>query len=249
MSTSKCIKWQDFLQQLHDIAGFLPSSSLCIKGTISAGCVDGEVLTAGRKLPWSCKEWLPRFPGNPCPIGMRYKPVARGGKRDKSTGLGWGSLAVTWSVEQEGTVKAMEPSTPPPCVLPARVGKACQVCWEKQPCGWLWGKGTWPTCRAQIQKDASIMVSEQERLSLLSMSLFEASREWMLWLYVRWVHFHSQTKGSHGVPAQLCLHGPCWRPQILILCDAFCILKLGVSSNCYILLFQTPGLRGLGSRI
>lgn len=108
-----------FLQQLHDVAGFLLDSSLCRRKTVSAGYVTGEVLIARRKLSWSCEGSLPGFPGDPCAAEVRSRPAARGRERYKSTGLSRASLAVTWSAEWEGTVKAMKPSATPPHVLPA----------------------------------------------------------------------------------------------------------------------------------
>lgn len=135
-----------------------------------------------KKLPWSCDAWLSGFPGGRrglCPMGMRSKLAAGGGGREKSTGFGGASLAVAWSAEWKGTVKATELSTSLPPVLPAGLGKACQACQEKQPCGWSWSEGTCSMHGARSRKDTSIMRSEQECIVFvpLSVSLCRGSRE------------------------------------------------------------------------
>lgn len=80
-----------------------------------------RVLTAGKAtLVLQGAAWIS---WGPCAVGIRSKAVAGGGRRDKSTGLSGDSLALAWSVEWEGTVKAMEPSTPLPRALSAKVGR------------------------------------------------------------------------------------------------------------------------------
>lgn len=54
---------------------------------------------------------------------------------------------------------------------PSKGRKTCQVCQEKQPCGWSWSRGTHSTFRGWSEKDASVIQPEQDCLSLLSMSL------------------------------------------------------------------------------
>lgn len=176
--TSRRIKWQAcsstasgcswILAELIPVQ--LEDSKCRLCGWRSAHCRE--------KAPPSCKGRPPGFPGDPCPTGMRSKPVAGGGERDKRQA----PAEVPWQWHRlqsgkEGAVKATEPSASLPHVLPAGSGKACQVCREKQPCGWSCSKDTCPTRRARSEKDASIAQSEQECLSLLSVSLFGGPRE------------------------------------------------------------------------
>lgn len=106
-------------QQFHEVAGFLLSSSLCSKRRVN-GWLESAHCWESRSGPARGAAWIS---WGSCPVGIRSKPVAGGGGRDKSTGLRGGSPAAVWSAEWEGTVKAMEPSTSLPRVLPARVGR------------------------------------------------------------------------------------------------------------------------------
>lgn len=151
--------------------------------TVNAGYGAGWVLTAGKSCPGPVMPGCLDFLGGEGACAPRGRDpswqLEEEEGREKSTGFGGASLAVTCSAEWKETVKATELSTSLPPVLPAGLGKACQACQEKQPCGWSWSEGTCSTHRAQSRKDTSVMRSEQECIVFvpLSVSLCGGSRE------------------------------------------------------------------------
>ena len=87
-SSPGILNGRPLLQQLHDVAGFLLSSSECSKGTGSAGCAGREGPAAGRRLPWSREGRLPGFPGGS--VCRRDEIQARSWRRRKGQARGPG---------------------------------------------------------------------------------------------------------------------------------------------------------------
>lgn len=236
MSAFGHIKWEAFPSAIS-WSSWVLAELILVQQEESEG-VAGECSLLGKPL-WSCEgaawiSWGSRA------AGIRSKPVTGGGGRDKITGLRGGSPAAAWSAEWEGRVKAMEPSTSLPRVLPARVGRPAK---SAKRSNHVAGHGP----EAHIPHAGAGARRTPRSYTLSRIVCPFCLCPWVMgmnvWSCVRWAHLHSQAKGSRSVPATLPVHGPRWRwrPRGSAPWDAVCILNLSFCRSCYLWPFQALG--------